>query len=205
MPEVPSSPERGGLAPYAGIGRRLPAFLLDMCVGVLAPYALASFLWAPRGPGQEGGGDGVTGGLFFVSFLVLAPLGYFCLSYAWGKTPGMWALGLGVMDLSSGGRPGLGKAFLRAALLIVFVLAALILVAHGFGDRPNGLSAVDLAIVYLLLTVFVLSAAGHLWMVVDARRQSLQDKLLGLAVVRKANPRRRGWTGRRTVEGPGRA
>lgn len=202
MPAGPSSPDRGGPALYAGIGRRLPAFLLDICLGVVVPYALASFLWAPRGPGEEGG-DGVADGLFFVSLFVLAPLGYFALFYASGRTPGMWALGLRLVDLRSGRRPGLRKALLRAVLLTVFVLAALALLAFGFGDRPGGLSAVDLAIVSLLLTVFVLSAAGHLWMVVDARRQSLQDKLLGLAAVGPADPRRQRWTGRRTSQGPG--
>lgn len=190
MPEAPFSPERGGLGPYAGIGRRLPAFLVDICLGVVAPYTLASFLWAPRRPGEEGS-DGVAAGLFFVAFFALAPLAYFFLSYAWGSTPGMWALGLRLVDLPSGRRPGLGKALVRAALLIVFVLVALALASFGFGDRPGGLSAVDLAVVYLLLTAFVLSAGGHLWMVVDARRQSLQDKLLGLAVVGPSNPRRR--------------
>jgi uncharacterized RDD family membrane protein YckC len=141
-----SPPLAGGRpATYSGIGRRLPAFLVDVLLGLALPYLLLALLFAPGLPNREGTGNGAAGApQLFPSLLVMVPLGYFFLSYAWGRTPGMWALGLRLVDLRSGGPPGLGRA--------------------------------------------LLGALGHLWMVVDGRRQSLQDKLLGLTVVRTDAP-----------------
>lgn len=189
MSEASPPPAGGRPATYSGIGRRLPAFLVDVLLGLALPYILLALLFAPGPPDREGTGNGAAGvPQLFPSLLVMVPLGYFFLSYAWGRTPGMWVLGLRLVDLRSGGPPGLGRALLRSLLLLVFLLAPLVLLMFGFGDRPGGLSAADVTVIYLLLAVFVLGALGHLWMVVDGRRQSLQDKLLGLTVVRTDAP-----------------
>lgn len=108
-----------GARQLASYGSRVAAHLFDSLLIAVAYglYVLLVLLVAAKGQGSAA----------VLALLVFLPLGtflfgvvglvYFVVGFARGATWGMRYLGIGVVDAESGGRIGLGRAFLRQLVL----------------------------------------------------------------------------------------
>lgn len=153
---LPPIPVASAPAPFAGLGQRAVAFLLDaMMVGVTAlglGLAASAAWWIGAGSLPDGyWEDG-----FYVWWFILA--GVLAIVYQTvfvggeGQTPGKAALGIVVIDAGGRRRVGYGRAFVRAL---------------GY--------EVSWALAWL----------GYLWAIWDPCRQTWHDKMADTLVVRK--------------------
>jgi uncharacterized RDD family membrane protein YckC len=158
--------------------RRLGAASLDwsLLFLLLTAVSLAALPWE----GAALAGATVLGGAS------LATLAYFAVGWAHrGQTLGMRAAGIVVRRHDESEALSRRGALLRALLALISGASAFLVFAFALGDRPEGgYSKVDLAIAGSALVWAGASVAGHLWQLVDRRKQSWQDKLFGLVVVR---------------------
>ena len=127
--------------------------------------------------GGDRGGD-LSFALSYTAILLL-PLLYFGLSWArTGQTVGLRANDLEVVSTSTGERPGLARALVRAVVAILTFVALWLSIVAGFGDSSEAAAVIGVAV-----TFAVVALAGHLWALVDRHGQTLQDRLFGLAVL----------------------
>jgi len=181
--------DRTQLAPYAGFWRRFAGHSIDWIICFWAPFLPALALLS-----SIGGGDGEpTSPIPFILLLfvlVACVVGYFTYFWARGRSLGMKAVGIQIINPKSGRPPGVGRAFVRACLALIFAASAVVLVL-GLGEPPaGGFSSTGFALLYAVAAVFVAGALGHLWMVRDPKKQTLQDKVTGVVVTRKMAPAR---------------
>jgi uncharacterized RDD family membrane protein YckC len=101
-----------------------------------------------------------------------------------GRSPAMALLGLRATR-QDGGPVTLLRAAARGLLTALFLASALVLPASGFSDQPAaGYNGLDYAIIWGSLAVFAASLLGYLCLLWDSTGQTLQDRLLGVKVVR---------------------
>ena len=100
-----------------------------------------------------------VGGAAFTGVALLAWLIWTVVAWARGQTPGKQLLGMRTIRLRTGRRASWGIMFVREFLLKFLVFGILIWITFGLG----------------LLTYF--------WLLWDARRQELWDKIVGTIVV----------------------
>jgi uncharacterized RDD family membrane protein YckC len=111
-------------------------------------------------------------------------LAYFTWARARGASLGMRATGVRVVDADTGRRPSGARAFARSFLGLLVGASVFVLLVVAFSDRPEGgYAPATWVVVAVALAVVCAGALGHLWMLLDPRRQSRQDRLLHLAVV----------------------
>jgi membrane protease YdiL (CAAX protease family) len=79
------------------------------------------------------------------------------------------------------------RAFLRALVAVLTFVACWLPLVVAFSDAPESNSRAA-AIAAVAIAFAALALIGHLWALRDPHRQSLQDRLFGLAVV-KTKPR----------------
>ena len=148
---APAPPAQAGPMPglsYAGFWVRLGAFIVD---GVVIGVGAAALLWLVFGSRNPSVADEAL--VFLVAPVYL--LGYFAIFWAWrSQTPGMMAFGLRLAEASTGENIGLGRATLRAVVLVVLWFA------------------------------FGVGLLGLIWVAFDARKQGWHDKLAGTVVIR---------------------
>jgi uncharacterized RDD family membrane protein YckC len=134
--------------PYAAFGWRLLAYIIDaLIIGI--PFGVLTLLL------RVGTNTSGTYGLGSLETLVF--IGY--LTYMWssrGRTVGMMALNLKVVDADTGGQVTLPKALIRAVVLYA----------------------------ELLFCVCIVGLVGALWMLWDPRRQAIHDKAAGTVVLK---------------------
>jgi uncharacterized RDD family membrane protein YckC len=157
----------------AGFWRRLGAGLIDWSIsfGVWFGVIVTALL----------GGDSGSDLWSVVSYaaILLLPLLYFGLGWArTGQTVGLRANDLRVVSTSTGERPGLPRALLRALVAVFTFIAVVVPLVAGFGDSSEAA-----AVIGVTATFAAVALAGHLWALVDRHGQSLQDRLFGLAVL----------------------
>jgi uncharacterized RDD family membrane protein YckC len=162
---------------YAGFLRRLAAGAIDWFLLFLFLTA-ASFATLPW-VGGAAAATAVLGGT------ALATIAYFAAGWVRrGQTLGMRATGIVVRRREDGEALGSRRAVLRSLVALASGASGFLALALAFGDRPeSGYSGVDLAVAGAALLWAEVSVAGHLWQLVDRRKQSWQDKLFGLVVV----------------------
>lgn len=146
---VPPSARRvdHGSLPEAPMGKRAAARLFDFALGVVLFVGMVVTVSAAAGPSPDG--TGVMLASIVATFVVY--LLYEVVAVAlWGRTLGKHLMGLEVVRVSDGGRPGLWRAFVRnlppsVALVAFFPLyplpfaAAFIAADHrGPNDRLAG-------------------------------------------------------------------
>jgi uncharacterized RDD family membrane protein YckC len=162
---------------YAGFRRRLAAGAIDwlLVFVVLSAASVAAVPWA-----------GAAAAVVVLGGTAVATIAYFAMGWTrGGQTLGMRAAGIFLRRLENGEAVGARRAALRALLALASGASALLSLAVVFGDRPEGgYSGVDLAVAGAAVLWAELSIAGHLWQLVDRRKQSWQDKLFGFVVVR---------------------
>lgn len=160
---------------FAGFWSRLAAGLVDWLI-VFAVLWLAAIIGALLGTGPV-----------YVSLLL--PLVYFGLLWTRsGQTLGMRKTELQMVDTKTHEPPSWIRAWLRALLAVLTFTACWLPLVVAFSDAPEDTSQA-VALSAVALSFATLALIGHLWALFDPRRQSLQDRLFGLAVV---HARRRG-------------
>lgn len=164
------------------------AFVVDMGIIYIPLGVVATLIFAlgdtgesnpPAQPHETAPADL----LWFPPFLALltAVFGAF---WWLGRSPAMALLGLRAMRLD-GGRPSLRLAAARGLLTACFLVAAFVLLSSGFSDAPaNGYNTLDMALMWGAGGVCLASLAGYFALLWDERGQTLQDRLMGLKVVR---------------------
>ncbi|MCG8347540.1 MAG: RDD family protein [Chloroflexales bacterium] len=164
--------------PSAQVPVRLVAYVVDCSIlfgGVLLSQGAIAALGLNPILGIINSGQQLSGDQFhlWVFSAVSLPIWfYFALfeSSSWQATPGKRLLRLKVTDLD-GGRIGLGRALLRAiVLLIPFEVNHVVLFRADFtGSAPSGLTLGGFALVWLLLAVYLATA------LLNRRGQSIHD------------------------------
>jgi uncharacterized RDD family membrane protein YckC len=115
---------------------------------------------------------------------VLTALAYLTLAWASGQSFGMRAMGIRFISVRTGRAPGMGRAFVRAALTLPPVVAALLLLDASFGGATGGFSS-QASVISIAMFVLVVGIANELWAFVDPQRRAIPDRLSGLAAVRE--------------------
>jgi uncharacterized RDD family membrane protein YckC len=147
----------------AGLGRRTFAALVDWAICLFVPLLAAGGLW-----------------LFIVPLSVVV---YFAFFLARGRTPGMKAASIRILDRETGQPPRARKAFARSLAALLQAAAMLVCFVFAFSDVPTrGYSAADFAVLAASTLVAVSAVVAHLWMSVDPERQTLLDRLFGVAI-----------------------
>ena len=171
---------------YAGFLRRLAAGAIDWSLVLLfsTGASTATLPWS----------DGAFAAIVVLGGSALATLAYFTIGWArWGRTLGMRAARLVLRRTADGAAVGGRRAALRALVAVASGASGFLALALVLSDRrESGYSGADLAVAGAALLWAEVSVAGHLWQLVDRRKQSWQDKLFGLVVVRSASTRRGG-------------
>jgi uncharacterized RDD family membrane protein YckC len=110
-------------------------------------------------------------------------LAYFTWGRARGSTLGMTAARLRVVGAGGGTPPSGRQAFARSILSLLVGASVFALAVVAFSDRPEGgYSNATQVVVAVALAVACVGVLGILWVLVDPKRQTAQDKLVGLVV-----------------------
>jgi uncharacterized membrane protein len=189
-PTLPRLPAETEVAPglhFAGIGRRFISFFLDV---TLLFFTIP--VWVPAMAVAPMVLAGQTRLTLFVS-LVVGWVAYFALSWARGRSVGMRVMGIHLERAKGGGRPGYGRALVRALLASTPALAAVVIFALFFTERPAtcysqqpqgcGFSTAELALLWTATVILPIGLMTRLTMVLDQRFQSLADHAAGVVVL----------------------
>ena len=177
------TPDGAETATYADLGQRLGAGAIDWVICVVL-YLLVSI---PAGMVQLAGtvtaeSSGVA--LVLAHLLVIGALvAYFAGYLLTGQTLGMRALGVHALSARTGRPPGLVRATGRGALAVAFGAAAYVAAFAVSGSPTDGYSARDQAIIVGALALVAVALVGKATALVDARSQTLWDKVFGLVYV----------------------
>jgi uncharacterized RDD family membrane protein YckC len=164
--------------------RRFIAAAIDWFASLVLFYLLffSSALLLALAGGDSG--DGTLPTALLVLPGALGVLAYFTWARARGVSLGMRAAGVRVVDADTGKQPSGARAFARSVLSLLVGASVFVLLVVAFSDRPEaGYAPATWMVVGVALAVVCAGALGHLWMLLDPRRQSHQDRLLHLAVV----------------------
>lgn len=161
---------------FAGFSTRLAAGLIDWLI-VFAALWIAFIIQAVVGFDSP-----VSVALSFATGLL--PLLYFALSWTRsGQTVGMGWNNIQMVDTRTWEPPSWIRAFLRALVAVLTFIACWLPLVVAFSDAPESNSRAA-AIAAVAIAFAALALIGHLWALSDPHRQSLQDRLFGLAVVK---------------------
>jgi uncharacterized RDD family membrane protein YckC len=154
--------------------RRFLAALIDWLACLIVPLVVLSAIAT------------VAGGFGSLLWVVLAPLGivaYFAFSFVHGRTLGMRAASLRIVDDRTGRAPSTGKALARSLLALLQAAAIFALLNLAFSDTPSdGYSAVDFAVLAASSLMAVTALFGHLGMFLERQRRTALDRLFRLAI-----------------------
>jgi uncharacterized RDD family membrane protein YckC len=191
------APDARYSARFAAPLRRLAAAAIDWGLLYVAYLLVSIPLGGLEALGfvllDEGGPGAVPGALLAVGaqVMTLAPVvAYFAVLLASAQTIGMRALDIHAVVASTGRAPRVRwRGLVRG--LAAAVQGTLVFVAAGslIGDAPiGGYSERDQALLEAVRAAAAAIVAAKLWLLVDPRRQSLQDRVFGLVVIEDATP-----------------
>jgi uncharacterized RDD family membrane protein YckC len=168
-------------ATYADAFRRFGAACLDWAIAFWLPLYAAAAVSGPADPGSAA----ASGSLLPALVVALCVVAYFGVSCRLGQSAGMALFGISTRDAVGGGPAAWPRALLRGILALILAASTLLLAMVSFGDPPeHGYSAPEIAVIVVAAALFMGSIMGHLWMLWDPRRQTLQDKACRVVVVR---------------------
>jgi uncharacterized RDD family membrane protein YckC len=166
----------GAPSASARFGARFLASLLDWVICFLIPSVVIA-------------GFGLLAPSVAVLWVVLVPLlvvAYFTVFLCRGRTAGMRAASIRVVDRRTGRPPGVGRALARSLLALLQAAAFFALLNLAVSDRPaGGYSSADVAVLAASLVIAATSLVAHLWMFVDRERQTVLDRVFRLVIERR--------------------
>ena len=172
----------GSIADPAGFWRRMFGFVVDWLLCFAVPSLISSLILLATGYSARA----ETVDVLWMLFLAVTIVSYFTYFAARGSSPGMRLSGIKILDPKTGRPPAVSRAVVRALLLLLLIGSWFIVVLLGSDGRAGGLSNVEALLLNLGYVVFLVSSFGHLWISWDRKSQTLQDKIAGVVVVRKA-------------------
>jgi uncharacterized RDD family membrane protein YckC len=150
------------------VGQRFFASLVDWIICVFVPFILA----------------GLFASVLWLAIVPLCVVAYFAVFLFVGRTPGMQAASIRIVDRRTGRAPSVGRSLARTLVALLQAAAFWALFVFVFSDTlDSGYSANDFAVLAASLLVALSALVGHLWMFFDRERRTLLDRLFGLAVV----------------------
>lgn len=174
-----SAPARDTMLSHAGLRRRVVANTVDWSAWAAVLYAFSTVLVQVRGSSEHESLVQLS-----VPAVMLATLAYLTLAWWRGRSAGMLLASLRLVAVRDSGRPSGLRAFARALLVLLFVAAGVALLSLGFSDPPiEGYSTGERAVAGVVAAVFLVQLAGYLRAFIDPHGRTLQDRLLGVAVV----------------------
>lgn len=108
---------------------------------------------------------------------------YLALSWAEGRSPGMFATGTRLVDWRKGCQPGLAGGLLRASMLVPLGAAAFLL-ADASLPQPQASFSSHPLVLWGSIATLTLGAISYLWCLWDPSGRALHDRLAGVVVVR---------------------
>jgi uncharacterized RDD family membrane protein YckC len=161
---------------FAGFSSRLSAGLIDWLIvfaGLWVVIAIPAAL--------EAMGSSVLAAILSLASLLLPVLYFGLLWTRTGQTVGMRTNNIKMVDTRTWEPPSWIRASLRGLVAILTFAGCGLVLLSGFADASASRAVATLVIG---LSIAALALIGHLWALRDPRRQSLQDRLFGLAVVK---------------------
>jgi uncharacterized RDD family membrane protein YckC len=176
------TPDRRASGAYATPARRVAAGAIDWTICFVV-YLVVSI---PAGVIQIGTSvDETAEGMGFVLGQVIvaaALVGYWAGYLRTGSTLGMRAVGIETVVTATGRDPGWARSLLRAGLAVGFAASTYLAVMAATGDRTDAWSSGQELLADVVTAAALVAAVGKLPMLWTTR-QTLWDRLLGLAVV----------------------
>ncbi len=180
-PPVVQEPENPYVDDAAGFWRRLSGFILDVIISFGIPSVGSSLILLALDYSRSS----IVLDVAWMLVLGAIVLAYFTFFSVRGSSPGMWLAGVKVVDIRTGEAPDLNHALIRGGLILVMIGSWFFLILLGSYRGTGDISRIGAVLLNLDYVVFLVSFFGHLWIAWDKKRQTLQDKLAGLIVLRK--------------------
>jgi uncharacterized RDD family membrane protein YckC len=178
---APAEREQEAMPDAAGFWRRLVGFVVDWLLCFVLPSVVSSLLLLGIGYSTR---STLLDGLWMV-FLAVVIFCYFTYFSLRGASPGMRVAGIKLVEVRTGKAPGLRRSLIRGALLTILIGSWFLLILLGWGGGSSNMSNVAAILLNVVYVLFLVSFFGHLWIAWDRKRQTLQDKLAGLIVLRR--------------------
>ncbi len=181
QPSAQQEAEREPMPDAAGFWRRLIGFVIDWILCFVLPSVVSSLLLLGMGYSDRS----VAIDVLWMVFLAVLIVGYFTFFAMRGASPGMRLAGIKLVEVRTGQAPDLSRSLIRGLLLLVLIGSWFILILLGWGGGSSNMSNMEALLLNVDYVVFLVSFFGHLWIAWDRKRQTLQDKLAGVIVVRR--------------------
>jgi uncharacterized RDD family membrane protein YckC len=152
-----AAPPPGGERDYAGWGRRVGAYLLDVLILIGVVLVIGLVVGIIVGASSDGETGAISGAVVGYVLSFVFPFIYFTFFHGdpRGQTPGKRAVGIRVVREETGASIGYGRALGRYAITVLFA--------------------------WLLFLPLLLD---YLWPLWDDKNQALHDKVVGSVVIR---------------------
>ncbi len=181
QPPPPDQIDREPMPDAAGFWRRLIGFVVDWTLCFVLPSVASSLVLL--GVGYSTRSSAIDA--LWMLFLAAIILSYFTFFSMRGTSPGMRLAGIKLVEVRTGKAPGFGRSLIRGGLLLVLIGSWLLLVLIGWGGGSSNMSNAVALLLNVDYVIFLVSFFGHLWIAWDRKRQTLQDKIAGVIVVRR--------------------
>lgn len=178
---APEPIDREPMPDAAGFWRRLIGFIVDWTLCFVLPSLVSSLVLLGLGYSTR---SALIDSLWML-FLAAVILSYFTYFSMRGASPGMRLASIKLVEVRTGKAPGFGRSLIRGSLLLVLIGSWLLLILIGWGGDSSNVSTSVSILLNIDYVVFLVSFFGHLWITWDRRRQTLQDKVAGVIVVRR--------------------
>ena len=161
--------------PYAGFWHRVGGEMLDVLILSIVAWLIAAIvarlIIEPNGQFVD------------EAIVWLFSLAYTVIGNGRGGTFGKQLARLRVVD-ATGAVAGIGRAAVRAALPYGLRLISLVVLLTQLNERPTpDQPPLTVGTLLVFLGIMLLMTVDYLWMIWDARKQTLHDKLAGTFVV----------------------
>ncbi len=165
----------------AGFWRRLSGFIVDVIISFGIPSVGSSLIMLALDYSRSS----IALDVIWMLVLGVIVLAYFTVFAMRGSSPGMRMAGVKIVDVRTGEAPDLAHSLIRGGLVLVLIGSWFFLILLGSYRGTGDMSRIAAILLNIDYVVFLVSFFGHVWIAWDKKRQTLQDKVAGVIVLRK--------------------